>query len=580
MLRDDGRLVADGGEWAADAGRLAEVEVPTTIRALLAARLDRLPAEERVLTERASVVGRTFEAAALAELAPEALRGELGRRLVSLVRKELLRHDRADLVPGDAFRFRHVLIRDAAYEMLPKVDRAALHERFAAWLEKVTADRLPEFEEILGYHLEQAAGYRRELGDGEAARRLGLQAGAHLFAAGERASRRGDNAAVIPLMTKAADLLDGPMQVEARLELAIALGGSGHYSAEAEVYESLSQGPAVLADEVLRTRVHVHELVSGLGSPGFPAPRVRRELREAIPRLEAGGLTRDLAWAWLGIGLADVGNQTTGIDAYRASIDHALACGDLRVASAAMANTSALLYGGGSPVGEALTAIEELAAMAPGNPRVRAALQSSRGQLCAMVGRFDEARAMAVEARELCQQMRLTHWEVSVLADRSVVELVAGNPAGAMAAIEEALALAGDLAPLHRWLAGHHVLALAASDRFREALEIIEPLLAVDDDDIEVITRLLRAKAMSLRGIGDLAGAREASDAAIEMLERSGWVPDQATAHLERARIRHLAGDAAWTDDVAAAEDLFRRKGHTVGLGWVAEMRAEASGPR
>jgi tetratricopeptide (TPR) repeat protein len=463
--------------------------------------------------------------------------------------------------------------------MLPKVDRAALHERFAAWLEKVTADRLPEFEEILGYHLEQAAGYRRELGDLETARRLGLQAGAHLFAAGERASRRGDNAAVIPLMTKAADLIDGPMQVEARLELAIALGGSGHYSAEVEVYESLRQEPAVVADELLRTRVHVHELISGLGTSGFTGPRVRRELEEAIPRLEAANVTRDLAWAWLGIGLANVGTKETGIGAFRKSIDCALACGDLRIASSAMANTSAMLYFGESPVDEALAGIDELAALTPGNPRVRAALLSSRGQLYAMVGRFDEARAMALESRELCQQMRLTHWETSVLADRSILELVAGNPDGAMAALDDAFALAGDLAPLHRWLDGHRVLVLAELGRHREALDTIEPMLAVDDDDVEVINRLLRAKAISLRGTGDLAGAREASDAAIEMLERSGWVPDQATAHLERARIRHLAGDAAWTDDVDAAEELFRRKGHTVGLGWVAELRAEASRP-
>ena len=71
--------------------------------------------------------------------------------------------------PGeDAFRFRHLLIRDAAYDALPKSTRAELHERFADWLEERGAD-LVELDEILGYHLEQAYGYRVELGPAGAA---------------------------------------------------------------------------------------------------------------------------------------------------------------------------------------------------------------------------------------------------------------------------------------------------------------------------------------------------------------------------------------------------------------------------
>ena len=84
-------------------------------------------------------------------------------RLAALVRKELIRPDRPQLPGEDAFRFRHLLIRDAAYDALPKATRAELHERFADWLEEHGAD-LVELDEILGYHLEQAYRYRRELG--------------------------------------------------------------------------------------------------------------------------------------------------------------------------------------------------------------------------------------------------------------------------------------------------------------------------------------------------------------------------------------------------------------------------------
>src|SRR5215213_972540 len=103
----------------------------------------------------------------------------MSQRLVALVRKDLVRPDKA-LLAGDAFRFRHLLIRDAAYDALPKATRAELHERFADWLEEHGAD-LVELDEILGHHLEQAARYRQELGPLDAAAaELAAAAGARL----------------------------------------------------------------------------------------------------------------------------------------------------------------------------------------------------------------------------------------------------------------------------------------------------------------------------------------------------------------------------------------------------------------
>src|SRR5262249_54699903 len=111
------------------------------------------------------------------------------QRLITLVRKELVRPDRAQLPGDDAYRFRHLLIRDAAYEALPKATRADLHRRFAAWLEQ-HGQGLVELEEILGYHLEQAARYLAELGQDDPA--LALAAGERLGLAGRRAGWRGD----------------------------------------------------------------------------------------------------------------------------------------------------------------------------------------------------------------------------------------------------------------------------------------------------------------------------------------------------------------------------------------------------
>jgi predicted ATPase len=107
------------------------VTVPSTIQALLAARLESLPSDERDLLERASIEGEVFHIAALRPLGGDRLSAEVKSTLASLVRKELIRPHRPTLQDEDAFRFRHLLIRDAAYDCLPKAARGELHVRFA-----------------------------------------------------------------------------------------------------------------------------------------------------------------------------------------------------------------------------------------------------------------------------------------------------------------------------------------------------------------------------------------------------------------------------------------------------------------
>ncbi len=147
-----------------DASGDGAVEVPPTIQALLAARLDQLETPERTVLERGSVEGELFHQGAVRALSPE--EQQLTTRLAALVRKELVRPDRAQLAGEDAFRFRHLLIRDAAYDSLSKAGRAELHERFADWLGEHGTE-LVELDELLGYHLEQAYRYWQELGQSD-----------------------------------------------------------------------------------------------------------------------------------------------------------------------------------------------------------------------------------------------------------------------------------------------------------------------------------------------------------------------------------------------------------------------------
>ncbi len=161
MLIDDGFLVRDDARWKT-VGDLTKVPVPPTIPALLAARLDRLTDGERTVIERAAVEGKLFHRGSVEALTRTLLESPVGKFLGSLVRKELIRPDKPFFPGEEAYRFRHLLIRDAAYDSIPKEVRADLHELHADWLEtKATA---VEYDEIAGYHLEQAFRYRAELG--------------------------------------------------------------------------------------------------------------------------------------------------------------------------------------------------------------------------------------------------------------------------------------------------------------------------------------------------------------------------------------------------------------------------------
>ena len=195
MLIDEEKLKHEGDRWLVMA-ELDTIAVPPSVQSLLAARIERLPEEEHRILQHASVVGKVFDWDAVADLALPGDRTRVGSRLQALVRKGMIRPE-TTFAGQDAFRFHHILIRDAAYESLPKATRAGLHERVAEWMEQVAGDRVDEYEEILGYHLEQAC--RQQLaptpgGD------LASRASRLLASAGRRALDRDDINAALNLL--------------------------------------------------------------------------------------------------------------------------------------------------------------------------------------------------------------------------------------------------------------------------------------------------------------------------------------------------------------------------------------------
>src|SRR5690348_4814464 len=219
-------------------------EMPPTIHALLTARLDRLEPFEQSVLQRAAVVGKDFSRNAVVELSPEDERTEVATTLLSLTRKELVRPDHSGFADDDGFRFRHALIRDAAYAEVPKGVRAELHARFAAWLEPREAT-----PELVGYHLEQAYRSGVELGapDGE----LAARAFELLATAGRGAYARDDVKAAANLLQRAADLVPGDAEV-------LILLGSAYIAAG-----DFAQGRAALLEAqeaAARSEEHTSEL--------------------------------------------------------------------------------------------------------------------------------------------------------------------------------------------------------------------------------------------------------------------------------------------------------------------------------
>src|SRR5438876_697517 len=159
--------------------------IPDTLQALIAARIDRLPPEEKTVLQRASVIGRTFWGGAIKELATEV--EELDSVLDTLLLREFLVPEVRSSISGEtAYRFKHVLIREVAYSGLSKSARADLHERFAHWLRERAGEELLE---IRAYHLDQAAALIAEL-DGGPPPELAHEAAEALETAGRRSLAR------------------------------------------------------------------------------------------------------------------------------------------------------------------------------------------------------------------------------------------------------------------------------------------------------------------------------------------------------------------------------------------------------
>ena len=537
MLVDDGLLRRNDDGWAVE-GDLAAVTIPPTIQALLTARLDRLDDQERVVIERASVVGRVFWWGAVSELCPPELAPGLIHQLQSLARKELIRPDHSETSGEDSFRFAHILIRDVAYQGIPKADRASLHERFADWVAEEAAGRAGEYEEVVGYHLEAAHAALLELGPAnERTAALGRRASESLASVGKRAFARGDMPAAVNLLERATALLDerDPARIDLMLELAFALLEVGDF---AHLQTVLSEMIEVVPESDVGRSTHVAILRLWMRmstDPQLWVDEARTLAADAISAFREVGDERGLARGWSLLGLVHIMNARFGPaeHAWRKAAAHAHRAGDRREELESLAWVPIMICAGPAHTDVGLRQCGQVLESVEGDNKAMAGVCTAQAMLVAGLGRFDESRMLMAQAKSLLGEPALTVWLAGPVAQfAGWIELLAGDPAAAERELRfghDTLREIGEVG----WLST--VEAILAEAVFQQGR----------DDEADLLTR-----------------ESERSAGAEDVYSQAAWRSARAKVLARRRDRRTAMRLAAEATDIAAASDFLHLRWH------------------
>ncbi len=552
MLVDDEVIRRDdGGRWVLTIDAEA-VDVPPTIQSLLGARIERLPAPELRVLELAAVVGAEFSVGALRAAAGEEL--ALDAVLERLRRKELV--EPAGSYWGDEplYRFHHVLIRDAAYRRLLKTTRAELHLRVGAWTDTVAATMPGEHEAATAVHYELAHHYLRELGSPEAeSAPPGRRAATLLAVAAQRALDRDDLTAAGSLARRALQALPGD-DVETRSELLLiacecllgsgnvvdgaplvreltaAAGGNDQLEAWADCYSaqlvSLTDPAGLVAADATVTAAAARLGAFGDGAGEAKAHQVRAGLLARLGRVGEAEVVLDLALA-----------------AARAADDRR------RVTAVLGAAPQAALFGP-SPVARAggrCLDVVRLLRITTASPSVEATSMRCQAVLEALRGRIDVSRSMLASARASLEKLGLRHGLLETDLFTGMVELIAGDPAAAIAPLRAAyqgldtLGVGADAGQAAALLA----TALLEQGEVDEAELMAAESEALAGQNLKTAIAWRVAKAEVLAARGDAEAGVALAREAVEVAAATDLVLDHADACVALAELCDLAGDPA-----------------------------------
>jgi tetratricopeptide (TPR) repeat protein len=520
------------------------------------------------------VVGKEFWPGAVAAL------GEgnetLGPTLLGLVRRELV-EPAVSSVPGeDGFRFRHALIRDAAYAGIPKRMRADLHERFAGWIELHDHP-----DELLGYHLEQAYHYLEGLeAVDDHTRSLGERAGELLTAAGRRALANDDVPAAVNLLERGVALL--PRTIGSRgnalLELAIALMRSGAFAAAEGALEEALELARADGDRRLELRTLIErQFFRIFTNAETPAEEVTRVAKEAIPALEALGDHRGVARAWHLLSEPPVNACRWGerAAALEHALEHARRAEDTREAARAAGALMQAIQLGPTPVGPAIDRAHLFLRESEGDRLLTASILSSLAVLLAMRAEFGEARGQWARAQAFWDELGMAHHRAIRAIDASAIELLAGDPDAAERELRTGYDMLVEIGDVHvrPTLAAYLAAVLVEEGSLRDAeafASYAESHSWEDDIVTQVMWRVARAQIQAHTGTA--AEADRLAREAVELAAPTDFLDLQATALLARARVLRAAESSEAGRVAAQAQAVYELKGNVVGTGWAAQL--------
>jgi class 3 adenylate cyclase len=532
-----------------------ELTVPATLRALLAARLDQLDPPERRVLERGAVEGEIFHRGAVQALGQEET--QVTPRLAALVRRELIRPDTAQFAGEDGFRFRHLLIRDVAYDALPKSSRAELHERFAGWLEQ-RGTELVELDEILGYHLEQAARYLHELGQPDAT--LAVRAGERLAAAGRRALWRGDDRAAAGLLERALELTR-PSRLDVVLELDLAQALFRDAQKSFAVAAATAERARAAGDETGQALARAAEAFYRSWFAADPAVDELEELAwKALPLLEQAEDHAGLVHVWRALGYG-VANFRGRWDDWAQAAEHALRHARLAARpSADLFGLELALASGSLAADEALRTLDTLL---PESPHPGALLV--RAWLLGMLGRFEEASPIAREARDRYHELTGDNWADWLPAQ---IAMLSGDHAAAASYLRGLCDLLQErdqrfylssVAPM----LGRELCALGRHGEAERSAELARELDVPQNALAQASLRQVQALVYASRG--QHAEAEALAREAVALIERTDGLNYQGDALCDLAEVLHAAGR---TDEARAtleqALERYERKRNLV----------------
>jgi predicted ATPase len=568
-------LIGDEGE---------DVPIPPSIHALIAARLDRLQPDERAAIERGAVEGKVFHRSAVQYLTPDSVRATVPASLLTLVRKQLIGPDIAFFAGDDAFRFRNLVVRDAAYDAMPKQARADQHERLAGWIESVIGERVGEFDEILAYHLEQAHRYLAELGPLDEHGRALAERAAGLYASSAGpALGRGDFAAARFLYDRAVALYadDDPRRIALLPDLGAMLRESGDFdAAEAVFAEAETRGDERIAAHAALERT----LMLFNTDPQAQIEVALRLAERVIPIFDAANDDVGLAKAWKVLAMRNWGQSQAGATttALEHALTHARRAGNRAEELECLSWLAFSAVHGPTPVPAALQLCDDL--LASGELGLEPSVLAAKAALVGMIGSFDESRELARRAVDAYAELGFRILSLATLQNAGRNELDAGDLQAAHAMLlesAEALIALGE-----RGYACTHLAYLAEAayrmDRLDEAEEHAQRALAFsaqEDLTAQVPARTIMAKVAAKRGLH--AEAEALAREAIAQADTTDFLPVAGSAYEDFAQVLELGDKAAEARAALSRSlELFEQKGHVVGAERVrARLGATAPSP-